>query len=66
MRRTSYIVDTFKAIQQVLYKVMDKLGEPREMYVVCIHPFSLYRLDGQPVPKKLIQEIESKFLLDIN
>ena len=64
--RASYIVDTFKAIQQVVYKVMDQLGEPRDLYVLCIHPLALQRLDGQPVPKKLIQAIESKFLLDIN
>lgn len=54
------LTDTFKALVNEIHEVMDNLGEPRDQYHISIYPFSIERLDKQPVPEKLLRGIQQK------
>lgn len=60
-RKSSFIVNTFNIIKDVIHKIMDDMGEDKNLYVVYIHPFSIGRIDGKPVPKQLMRNIQIKF-----
>lgn len=52
--------DMFAAMKREIYMVMDELGEPRDEYHINIHPFTLERVDGEPVPEHLLKAIGEK------
>lgn len=54
------LTDTFKALVNEIYDVMDDLGEPKDQYHISIYPFSIERMDKQPVPRNLLEGIQQK------
>jgi hypothetical protein len=54
------LTDLFKALQNEIHDVMDELGEPRDQYHISIYPFAIERLDGEPVPDRLLLAIKEK------
>jgi len=60
MRSCGCLVDTFKALTEVVYNLIRDLGEDKDAYVVFIHPFSIERIDGKPLPRFLVHAIEAK------
>ena len=43
--------------------IMASIGEKEDEYHVSIHPISIERTDGKPVPNKLIEALSVKFSL---
>lgn len=58
------LTETFGAFAKEIHEVMDELGEEKEEYLIRIHPWSVERLDGQPVPDKLLRAIQAKLQSD--
>lgn len=54
------LTQTFKALVKEIHDVMDEVGENKDEYVVRIYPWALDRLDGKPVPEKLLLAIKEK------
>ena len=52
--------DTFRAMAEVVYSTMDELGEARDMYKVSLFPFELERVDGKPIPERLLSALKEK------
>jgi predicted GNAT superfamily acetyltransferase len=58
------LTQTFTAFVKEIYAVMDDLGEDKEEYLVRVYPWAIERLDGQPVPEKLLRAIQQKLQSD--
>jgi hypothetical protein len=58
------LTDLFQVLTTEIYEVMDDLEEPREDYHLTIHPFAIERVDGKPVPIRLLQAIQAKLQSD--
>ena len=53
----------FKVITAEVHDVMDCLGENKDEYSISVNPFSIERIDGKPVPSKVMKSLHTKFLL---
>lgn len=58
------LTQTFSALVKEVHDVMDELGEDKEQYLLRIYPWTIERLDGKPVPKKLLLAIQEKLQSD--
>lgn len=58
------LTDLFKVLTEEIHQVMDDLDEPREDYHLTIHPFAIERVDGKPVPRRLLKAIQAKLQSD--
>ena len=54
------LTDIFKGLIQEIYEVMDSLKEPRDQYHISIYPFSISRVDGNPVSQDLLRGIQAR------
>jgi hypothetical protein len=52
------LVKTFEAFSNEIYDVIDNVGEKKDEYHVSILPFSIERIDGNPVPQHLLLAIK--------
>jgi len=59
-RVTDAISSVFVALKNEIHEAMDELGEPRDKYHISVYPFSIERLDGEPVPDTLLLAIQEK------
>jgi hypothetical protein len=58
------LTETFSAFSNEVHEVMADLGEDKEEYLLRIYPWSIERLDGKPVPEKLLLAIQEKLQSD--
>lgn len=57
---SSSLTSVFENFQNQIFQVMDEVGEPREKYHLKIYPFTLKRIDGKPVPPRLLKAIKAR------
>ena len=54
------LTEVFKLLLSEIHEVMDDLEEPRDRYHVNVYPFSIERVDGKKVPRRLLKGIQAK------
>jgi hypothetical protein len=54
------LTNCFRAIREEIYEAMDEVGESRDDYHIGIYPFTIERLDGEPIPSPLLNAIMNR------
>jgi hypothetical protein len=57
---TNSLTELFKCISNEIKDVLDDLEEPTSEYLISLYPFSIERIDGNPVPEKVLKGIQEK------
>lgn len=57
----SIMSSVFNAFTEVVYAAIEEESLNRDDYHIGILPFSLSRLDGKPVEKKLLLNLQKRF-----
>jgi hypothetical protein len=57
------LTNLFKVVTAEVHDVMDRLGENKDEYSISVNPFSIERIDGKPVPGKIMSYLHARFSL---
>lgn len=57
------LTSLYKVVTAEVRDIMASIGEKDDEYYISIHPLSIERIDGKPVPNKLIDALSRKFSL---
>lgn len=57
------LTSLFTVVTAEVHDVMDRLGENKDEYSISVNPFSIERIDGKPVPSKIMNYLYTRFSL---